>query len=82
MINPTCRMCETELTSYGGLLISPPDENDKFHIQTVVKSHLCKHCYEVVTDFIRNRWKQRHLDMVEESEKMFKTHTEGKEVDI
>ena len=53
MIKPICRMCEKELKAYGGLLISPPDENELFTLQTVVKSHLCKHCYEIITDFIR-----------------------------
>lgn len=55
MIDPICRMCEKKLESFGGLLISPPDENDIIFLQTVVKSHLCKHCYEIVTDFIRSK---------------------------
>ena len=55
MIKPICRLCERELSSPGGLLISPPDDFDDNPIQQVVKSHLCKHCYEVVTDFIRKR---------------------------
>lgn len=79
MINPICRMCEGELETFGGLLISPPDENDKFHLQTVVKSHLCKGCYEQVTNFITNN---RRTNIIEKSERMFKTHTEGQEVDI
>ena len=79
MINPICRMCEKELESYGGLLISPPDENNKFHLQTVVKSHLCKGCYERVTNFITNA---RRDNIVKESEEMFETHTQGEEVDI
>lgn len=52
MIKPICRICERELSTHGGLLISPPDEFDDNYIQQVVKSHLCKHCYEVITDFI------------------------------
>jgi len=31
---------------------------------------------------IERKWKKRHFDIVDESEEMFKTHTEGKEVDI
>ena len=79
MINPICRMCAGELEKFGGILLSPPDEHDKFYLQTVVKSHLCKGCYEKVTNFITNSRRER---IVNESEEMFKTHTEGQEVDI
>lgn len=41
MIKPVCDKCKNELTEYGGLLFSPPDEKGM-----VRKWHLCKRCYE------------------------------------
>ena len=35
-----CYKCGGELTELGGILLSPPDEDDK-----VEKLHLCKACY-------------------------------------
>lgn len=40
-INPICDKCQKELTSYGGILLSPPDSEGK-----VKKYHLCTGCYE------------------------------------
>lgn len=43
-IKPFCDKCKKELKEYGGILLSPPDENNK-----VVKHHLCKECYTELT---------------------------------
>lgn len=40
-IKPKCCKCNKELTEYGGLLISPPDNDGK-----VDKKHICVKCYE------------------------------------
>lgn len=39
-IKPTCDKCGNELLEFGGILLSPPDKENK-----VVKFHLCKNCY-------------------------------------
>ncbi|KND51679.1 MAG: hypothetical protein ABA06_00265 [Parcubacteria bacterium C7867-001] len=44
-IAPHCDFCKTELTDFGGLLFSPPDENGM-----AKKMHLCKACYERITN--------------------------------
>jgi hypothetical protein len=42
-IKPICDMCKKELTDYGALLFSPPNEKSE-----VKKYHLCKECFERV----------------------------------
>jgi hypothetical protein len=39
-IKPICDKCKNELDEFGGILLSPPDENNN-----VKKFHLCKNCY-------------------------------------
>lgn len=43
VITPRCDRCKQELKEFGGILLSPPDEQNK-----VKKFHLCKNCYEFV----------------------------------
>lgn len=43
-ISPKCDKCGDELTDLGSLLLSPPDDYNK-----VVKFHLCKSCFVVLT---------------------------------
>ena len=46
-ISPRCDKRSKELVDFGGILLSPPDENDM-----VRKYHLCKSCYaEIVAQF-------------------------------
>ncbi len=46
-IKPICDKCKEELTKFGGILLSPPDEKGM-----VKKWHLCKRCYrEVINSF-------------------------------
>ncbi len=40
-IKPLCDKCKKELTEYGGILLSPPDEKSM-----VKKFHLCSVCYK------------------------------------
>jgi len=47
MIKPTCDKCKKELEEFGGILLSPPDNDRK-----VKKYHLCKNCYQKVEDLI------------------------------
>jgi hypothetical protein len=47
-INPKCDKCKSELNEFGGILLSPPDENNK-----VRKFHLCKKCYEHIVEDIK-----------------------------
>ena len=42
-IRPTCDKCGKELTEFGGLLFSPPDQYGKAD-----KKHLCRACYEAI----------------------------------
>lgn len=39
-IQPNCDMCGNELTAFGAILFSPPDQNS-----TVKKFHVCIDCY-------------------------------------
>lgn len=39
-IKPTCDFCGKELTEFGALLFSPPDNQGN-----VKKEHICKNCY-------------------------------------
>ncbi len=47
MIKPICNKCENELKEFGGILLSPPDNEGK-----IKKMHLCKECYEKVKDLL------------------------------
>ncbi len=49
MIKPICNKCKKELTKFGAILLSPPDENSK-----VDKIHLCVECYNVIERDIKN----------------------------
>ena len=40
MIKPICSLCKKELDDFGGIILSPPDDNHK-----VEKYHICKLCY-------------------------------------
>jgi hypothetical protein len=44
-IKPVCSRCGKELKEFGGLLFSPPEDDDM-----VKKWHLCKSCCEIITD--------------------------------
>ena len=44
-INPICDKCHKELEEYGGILLSPPEEDGR-----VEKFHLCRHCYEKIKE--------------------------------
>lgn len=40
-IKPHCDKCKEELDEFGGILLSPPDEDNE-----VKKYHICKECFE------------------------------------
>ena len=42
-IKPICDKCGSELNTFGGILLSPPDEDNK-----VKKLHLCVECYQEI----------------------------------
>jgi hypothetical protein len=42
MLKFNCEFCKKELTEPGGLIFSPPDENDN---GKTFKSHICVACY-------------------------------------
>jgi hypothetical protein len=44
-ISPICDFCKKELTDFGGLVFSPPDNNETGNSQ-VEKLHVCKTCYQ------------------------------------
>jgi len=47
-IAPTCDKCGKELTEFGGILLSPPNDSNQ-----VRKYHLCVACYDLIAkDFI------------------------------
>ena len=48
-IDPKCDRCKIELKEFGGILLSPPDKENK-----VRKFHLCKACYEKITSTFNN----------------------------
>lgn len=54
MIEPKCDNCGDELKEFGGILLSPPDKENK-----VVKDHLCITCYETI---------KNNFDLVDVSE--------------
>lgn len=39
-ISPRCDICKKELTEFGAILLSPPDESG-----SVRKFHVCAECY-------------------------------------
>lgn len=41
-IKPLCDRCKKELKEFGGILLSPPDKQNK-----VRKFHLCVECYKI-----------------------------------
>ncbi|MFH0928799.1 MAG: hypothetical protein V1818_00395 [Candidatus Aenigmatarchaeota archaeon] len=43
-IKPICDKCGDELKEFGGILLSPPDDD------MVKKWHLCKSCCESIID--------------------------------
>lgn len=46
-ISPVCDKCKLELNDFGGILLSPPNNDSE-----VKKFHLCKKCYgEIVEEF-------------------------------
>lgn len=55
MISPECRGCGNELDSFGAILLGPPMQdspNEGRSIGCVIKSHICKECYNRITLFI------------------------------
>lgn len=42
-IQPICDFCHQELTDFGGILLSPPNEKGM-----VQKLHVCKSCYQKI----------------------------------
>lgn len=46
-IKPKCDFCGEELDEFGGILLSPPDKEEK-----VKKYHICKKCYAELEDKI------------------------------
>jgi len=48
-IAPTCDKCGNELTDFGGILLSPPDQDSR-----VIKFHLCKSCYAEIAATLKN----------------------------
>ena len=56
-IEPECAKCGHHLQDFGGLLFSPPELDSPrggVSISRVVKTHLCKRCYDKVERFINN----------------------------
>ena len=49
MIKPTCDKCKNELDDFGGIILSPPNENNQ-----VSKYHICKDCYNRIIKKINN----------------------------
>lgn len=45
MIAPKCDKCHEELTEFGGILLSPPNKENK-----VDKFHLCVSCYQFIVN--------------------------------
>lgn len=48
-ITPKCDKCKDELSDFGGILLSPPDDENM-----VRKFHLCRKCYEEISREIDN----------------------------
>ncbi len=50
-ISPTCDKCHQELTAFGAILLSPPNDQNE-----VKKRHICTSCYdEMEKDFQSNK---------------------------
>ena len=47
-ITPKCDKCQEELLDFGGILLSPPDENAQ-----ATKYHLCQRCYSEIAETLR-----------------------------
>lgn len=47
-IKPICDKCKKELEEFGGILFSPPDENNK-----AKKWHICKKCYNEIEESLK-----------------------------
>lgn len=47
-IKPKCDKCKEELEDFGGILLSPPDKENK-----VEKFHLCKNCFEEIKNSLK-----------------------------
>jgi uncharacterized protein with PIN domain len=49
-IKPKCDKCGEELTEFGAILLSPPNENSE-----VKKFHICVECYKIIeSDLVQN----------------------------
>lgn len=44
-IKPICDKCKKELEDFGGILLSPPNQESQ-----VKKFHLCKNCYQEIIE--------------------------------
>jgi hypothetical protein len=53
MIKPTCDKCKKELEEFGGILLSPPDNDRK-----VTKYHLCKNCCREIENLLDTKTKK------------------------
>jgi hypothetical protein len=49
-IRPVCDMCSQELTKFGAILFSPPDEESK-----TLKLHVCVDCYKKILKEFKNK---------------------------
>ena len=49
-IKPICNKCSEELKEFGGILLSPPENDDR-----VKKYHLCKKCFEEIKVKLKNK---------------------------
>ncbi len=49
-IAPVCDKCGKELTKFGAILFSPPNEDSDVH-----KFHLCVDCYEEIRLTLKNQ---------------------------
>lgn len=58
MIEPQCRICNNKLQDFGAVLISPPYESTG-RLDKVIKSHICKSCYVILTDWMINYKKHK-----------------------
>ena len=49
-IKPKCDKCGKELEEFGGILLSPPNDDN-----LVKKFHLCQECYNAILKNIENK---------------------------
>ena len=47
-IKPACDFCEKELTTFGGILLSPPKKTGE-----VKKFHICQTCYKQIARLLK-----------------------------